>query len=343
MVVFNAKLINNQLTKAEDLERLCKICYGHPMLEGLPPNNAAYVMRILCTQEQARAIADLFVETFDPAETAAAAFEETPSTEDWSTGPWVVEVFFADEPDQDMMRDLVTVAAGEQAAQDATFGRIEERNWVASSLEGLVPVRAGRFLVHGAHDRSDVRSNDIGLEIEAALAFGTGHHGTTYGCLMMLDHILRQYHPRSILDVGTGTGVLALAAARYLHRSIWAGDIDPIAVEAATSNARLNHAHPWLKPVTARGLMHPHLRAGAPYDLIFANILAKPLRLLAPSIARASHRHTDLVLSGLLARDVPGVLSAYRAQGFSLAKRVDYEGWATLRLKKGGSDSRPLS
>lgn len=312
------------------------------MLEGLPPNNAAYVMRIVCAQEQARAIADLFVETFDPAETAAAAFEETPSTEDWSTGPWVVEVFFADKPDEEMMRELVTVAAGAQAAQDAVFGLIEERNWVASALEGLVPVEAGRFLVHGAHDRAHVKAHHIGLEIEAALAFGTGHHGTTFGCLMMLDEILKQKNPRAILDVGTGTGVLALAAARYLHRPIWAGDIDPIAVEAARANAQLNGAHPWVKPVTARGLEHPSLRAGAPYDLIFANILAKPLRMLAPSIARASHAHTDLVLSGLLHRDVAGVLSAYAAQGFSLVSRRNYEGWATLRLKQGGRDSRPL-
>jgi ribosomal protein L11 methyltransferase len=312
------------------------------MLEGLPPNNAAYVMRIVCDQEKARAVADLFVETFDPAETAAAAFEETPSSEDWSSGPWVVEVFFADQPDEEAMRELVTVAAGAQAAADATFGLIEERNWVASSLEGLVPVRVGRFLVHGAHDREHLRAHDIGLEIEAALAFGTGHHGTTYGCLVMLNHILRERRPRAILDVGTGTGVLALAAARFLHQRVWAGDIDPIAVEAATANGRLNHAHPWFKPVTARGLEHPLLRAGAPYDLIFANILAKPLRLLAPSIARASAPHADLILSGLLHRDVAGVLSAYRAHDFSLAKRLDFEGWATLRLRKGGSDSRPL-
>jgi ribosomal protein L11 methyltransferase len=312
------------------------------MLEGLPPNNAAYVMRVVCAQEAARAIADLFVETFDPAETAAAAFEQTPSTEDWSSGPWVVEVFFADCPDEEMMRELVSVAAGPQAAVDAVFDRIEEHNWVARSLEGLVPVRVGRFLIHGAHDRAHLNANDIGLEIEAALAFGTGHHGTTYGCLFMLNELLKHRRPQKILDVGTGTGVLALAAARFLHRKVWAGDIDPIAVDAARANARLNCAHPYVRPVTARGLEHPALRADGPYDVILANILAKPLRLLAPSIAKASHAHTTLIVSGLLSRDVAGVLSAYRAQGFSLAKRRDVDGWATLTLTKGGSDQRPL-
>lgn len=312
------------------------------MLEGMPPNNAAHVMRLRCDEAKARAIADLVIEMFDPAEAAAAAFEDQGSAPSWATNlPWTIEIFCADEPDQDFIRDLVTNVAGPDAARDLTFDRVAQRDWVASSLEGLQPVRAGRFLVYGSHDRGCARPNQIGLEIEAALAFGTGHHGTTRGCLLMLDSILARRRPRRVLDVGTGTGVLAIAAARALHRPVAAGDIDPTAVEAARANAVLNGAGPWVNPVVARGVAHPVLQAGAPYDLVFANILARPLRLMAPAVCRLVEDGGELVLSGLLPPDVPGVLTAYAAQGFALAARRDLEGWSTLLLHRGGSAPRP--
>ena len=313
------------------------------MLEGLPPNNAAFVMRLRCDEATAVAVADVIVEMFDPAETAASAFEEAQGdTRDWGALPWLVEVYFANEPDEDEIRDLVTMAANAETAKALEFGRISQKDWVASSLEGLAPVRAGRFLVHGSHDRDRVRENDIALEIEAALAFGTGHHGTTRGCLLMLDAILKQRRPQRILDVGTGTGVLALAAARALRQSVAAGDIDSIAVDAARSNARLNGATPWLRPVVARGVLHPDLQTRGPYDLIFANSLARPLRGLAPTICALATPDADIVLSGLLAPDVPGVLSSYAAQGFTLVRRYDLEGWASLRLRHGGAAPRPV-
>jgi len=313
------------------------------MLEGLPPNNAAFIMRLRCDEATAVAVADIIVESYDPAETAASAFEEEQGdTKTWAQLPWLVEVYFAAEPDQDSIRDLVTIVAGKDIAAALEFGTISQKDWVASSLEGLAPVRAGRFMVHGSHDRARVRPNDIALEIEAALAFGTGHHGTTRGCLLMLDAVLKERRPQRVLDVGTGTGVLALAAARYLHRPIASGDIDYIAVEAAASNARLNGATPWLRPVVARGVMHPDLQAGGPYDLIFANILARPLRNLAPSICALAADGADVVLSGLLAPDVAGVLSSYAAQGFTLMRRINLEGWACLRLRRGGAARRPL-
>ncbi|MDE2578402.1 MAG: 50S ribosomal protein L11 methyltransferase [Hyphomicrobiales bacterium] len=311
------------------------------MLEGLPPNGAAHVMRLDTDAETARRVADIIVETFDPAETAAAAFETEPSSERWETGRWSVEVFFGHAPDEAAIRDLVRVAAGEAAAQALIFSRVAEKDWVAASLEGLAPVRAGRFLVHGSHDRAAPRANDIGLEIEAALAFGTGHHGTTLGCLRALDLVGKRRRPSAILDVGTGTGVLAIAAARLWRMKVAAGDIDPVATEAARANARLNRAAPYVRPVTARGAMHPDLRDRGPYDLIFANILARPLRLMAPQIARAASFDAELVLSGLLARDVAGVLSAYAAQGFALQRRSDIDGWATLVLRRGGAAPRP--
>ena len=314
------------------------------MLEGLPPNNAAYVMRLRCDEATAVAVADIIVETDDPAETAASAFEEEQTaTRDWNALPWLVEIYFANEPDEASVRELVSAAAGPEAAKALEFGRISQKDWVASSLEGLAPVRAGRFLVHGSHDRARVRPNDIALEIEAALAFGTGHHGTTRGCLLMLDAVLKQRRPHRILDVGTGTGVLALAAARYLRQPVAAGDIDWIAVDAARSNARLNGATPWVRPVVARGVLHPDLQAGGPYDLIFANILARPLRSLAPSICALASAEADVILSGLLGPDVPGVLSSYAAQGFTLQKRINLEGWACLRLRRGGAAPRPFA
>lgn len=299
------------------------------------------MFRLVCDETSARAVADLVVEMFDPADAAAAAFELTPDTKDWASRDWVVEAYFGCEPDQDYVRELIASAAGAEAAAKTVFSTIEQRDWIASSLEGLAPVRAGRFLVYGSHDRGSAGPNDIALEIEAALAFGTGHHGTTRGCLVMLDAILKRRRPRHILDVGTGTGVLAIAAAKALHIPVACGDIDPISVEATRANAILNGAGPWIRPVVARGLQHPDLQAGKPYDLIFANILARPLRGLAPSIAKASATGADIVLSGLLGGDVAGVLSAYEAQGLSLTKRINIDGWATLHLRSGGTAARP--
>ena len=307
------------------------------MLEGLPPNNAAHMMQLVCAEPQARAIADLIVEMFDPANAAASAFEVEENTADWTSGAWIVEAYFGSPPDEDYVRSLVETVAGAAATAAVEFLRVAEKNWIAASLEGLTPVRAGRFLIHGSHDRGKAGPNDIALEIEAALAFGTGHHGTTRGCLLMLDWILKRRRPHRVLDVGTGTGVLALAAARALHRPIVAGDIDPISVEATRGNAALNGARPWVEAFTARGVMHPVLRNSGPYDLIFANILARPLRQMSPEIVRVATRDADIVLSGLLGRDVPGVLSAFAAQGFHLARRKDLEGWATLLMRIGGA------
>jgi ribosomal protein L11 methyltransferase len=300
------------------------------MLEGLPPNNAAYSLRVVCDEKRARAIVDLIVESFEPAEAAASAFE----SEEGPPGArgWIVEAYFGFEPDEESMRDLVASAASEEVARAVEFGRAVEADWVANSLSGLPPVRAGRFLIHGGHDRARVRPNDVAIEIEAALAFGTGHHGTTRGCLLLLERVLRRRRPRRILDVGCGTGVLAIAASKALGRRVAAGDIDPIAVATAAENARLNNVGGLVRPLLSRGVERLELRRGGPYDLVFANILARPLRLLAPSVAALTVPDGEAIVSGLLPTDVAGVLSAWRGQGFFLAERLDLQGWASLLL-----------
>ncbi len=306
------------------------------MLEGLPPNNAAHVMRLSCDEDMARRIADIIVETFDPAETAAAAFEEEPPVrKDWKAGLWVVEAYFGHAPDEAQIRALVACAAGPVAAAAVRFERVETCDWIAASLAGLTSVRAGRFILHGGHDRGAVRPNDIAIEIEAALAFGTGHHGSTRGCLLTLDRLAKRRSPQAILDVGTGSGVLAIAAARLFHRPVHAGDIDPVAVAAACANARLNGVAHLVRPVVARGLRHPSLQAGAPYDLVFANILARPLRQLATAIEPLLAPGGAVILSGLLACDVAGVVSTYRSQGLALVGHLDIDGWATLLMQRG--------
>jgi ribosomal protein L11 methyltransferase len=303
------------------------------MLEGLPPNNAAHMMRLVSDERRARAVADLIFESFEPAEAASTAFE---TDDPWPGGgrAWLMEAYFGSEPDEEAIRALIAAAADETTARGATFGMTEKRDWVANSLAGLKPVRAGRFLVHGRHDRSRVQANDVAIEIEAGLAFGTGHHGTTRGCLMHFDRLLRRRRPKRVLDVGCGAGVLAIAAAKVLRRKVWLGDVDPVAVAVANANARLNGIGAFCRAIVSRGVENAALREAAPYDLVFANILAKPLRLLAPSLAAVISADGEAIVSGLLLADVPGVLASWRAQGFHLAERIELEGWASLRLRR---------
>jgi ribosomal protein L11 methyltransferase len=304
------------------------------MLEGLHPNRPTHVMRLTTDERSAKAMTDLIGEVFDPAETAVAAFKNEDG------GEWLLEAYFARPPDEAALRDLVRPLVG-GAADRAFFTALDETDWVKASLECLKPVRAGRFLVHGAHDRGERRANDLGIEIEAALAFGTGHHGTTKGCLLALAEEFRRRRPRHVLDVGTGTGILAIAAAKALRRRIVAGDIDREAIRVAQDNARLNGVGGLIAFYAGPGVRHPSANRPGRFDLVTANILARPLMRLAPSLSRVLAPSGTMILSGLLVADVPGILAAYAAQGLRLKRRSAIEGWATLHMKKGGVGPRP--
>jgi ribosomal protein L11 methyltransferase len=209
-----------------------------------------------------------------------------------------------------------------------------EIDWVAHSLEGLAPVRVGRVVVHGGHDREVVRASDIGIEIEAAQAFGTGHHGTTAGCIAMLQKILKARNPHNMLDLGTGSAVLALAMAKLTGRKVLATDNDALAVQIAHQNAALNGCAHLVEFAVAEGFNAPAIRHHAPYDLIVANILARPLMSLAPDMAAACRPGADLVLSGILDRQSKQVVAAYVSNGFAFQQRTSLEGWVTLHFRR---------
>jgi len=299
----------------------------------VPTSDSTTVARLVCADKTgARRIADLLDEMliaeFSGEDVACAAFEA-------DDGIWQVALHFGVPPDREALRALVAGAAGDDAAGALTFETVEARDWVAESLAGLTPVRAERFVVHGAHDRGRLKGNDLNIEIEAALAFGTGHHGTTRGCLLALAALARRKRRFHVLDIGTGSGVLAIAAAKIFHTRVVATDIDRVAVQAARGNARLNRVGPLLTLVHAPGTRAPDIQRHTPYDLIFANILLGPLMRLAVPLSRLTAPHGRVVLSGLLPSHANAARSVYAAQGLTLERRRDLEGWTTLVLKRG--------
>ncbi|MCX7322180.1 MAG: 50S ribosomal protein L11 methyltransferase [Hyphomicrobiales bacterium] len=277
----------------------------------------------------AKRIVDLLTESFEEGEAAIAAFENP-------QGRWDVTVHFADPPDEASIRNLVALASDDTVAASIVFDTIEAKDWVKASLEGLVPVRAGRFIVHGSHDRDKVRDNQLGIEIEAALAFGTGHHGTTRGCLIYLDYVLRSKAPKRILDLGTGTGVLAIAAAKATKKHVLATDIDAMSVKVAHENMRLNGVGNLVETVCATGFSSPAIAKHAPFDLILANILANPLRAMATDMERHMARNGMIILSGLLPHQATSVIVAYRARGLVLLRQQIIEGWSSLLMQRAG-------
>jgi ribosomal protein L11 methyltransferase len=241
-------------------------------------------------------------------------------------GLWEVEAFFATAPDEDELLQRFGVPM--------RVIPIEDENWVARALEGLPPVRTGRFFIHGSHTVQAVPANAIGLNIEASYAFGTGHHGTTRGCLLAFEALARRRTFRNALDLGCGTGVLGMAFARLVHKPVVATDIDTLAADKSKENARLNQAAPFMRISAGNGFRAAFIAQGAPYDLIFANILAGPLMKLMPGIRKHLAPGGNAILSGLLDEQANAVLSMANAQGLRRLKRSALEGWVTLTLER---------
>lgn len=238
----------------------------------------------------------------------------------------VIEAYYDAEPDAAALSAILERAVTVEALPD--------QDWVKLSQEGLPPVRAGRFFVYGAHDKGRVPANAIPLAIEAGVAFGTGHHETTTGCLMALDWLKQTgASPRNALDLGCGTGVLALAANRLWRIPSLATDIDPRAVDVTRENLRLNGGQMQIRAVVAEGFTHPEIAARGPYDLIIANILSGPLTQLAPGVRAHLAPRGRALLSGLLRTQELLVLAFYQSLGFRLERRWRLGPWSALLLR----------
>jgi len=259
--------------------------------------------------------------------------EEIPVSWSEATDGWLVEATWPgrEEPVASDIRKVAR-AAGVRARAIA-IARLPETDWVARSLEGLPPVRVGRFVIHGEHDRDKVRANEIAIEIPAAQAFGTGHHGTTAACLAAIAALGSTRHFRRILDLGTGSGVLAIAMAKAWRSPVLATDIDPVADRIAAENTRRNGVASFVTTVTAPGFSHRLLR-GARFDLIVANILAGPLAAMAPGLARRLEPGGYALLSGMLPTQRRQVVAAYRNQDLAFKRAIIRDGWLTLVLQK---------
>lgn len=273
------------------------------------------------------------------ADTAATALSELfwPPAQavglfDNEDGTWRVEATFAGRPDAGALKDFLASHGADNVA--VAFEAVPEADWVSISQARLRPVRAGRFLVHGSHDMSRAGRSRWAIEIDAAQAFGTAHHGSTRGCLHAIDDLAKREVFKSVLDIGTGTGVLAIAAARVWPARVLASDIDPVAVAIARENIARNGVTRNVSVVTAASLGHPAIRTGSPRDLVIANILARPLSAMARGIARVLRPGGVVVLSGITGEQAGRVAAAYGAAGFARLRRYSLSEWVTLTLRR---------
>jgi ribosomal protein L11 methyltransferase len=341
---------------------------------------ATVVARLVADQATAMGLQDLLADHGGESVAISIAQE----SEDDPDGRWSLALHFRHQPDQGALRTLIASLTqpivGElrarELARELEFQTLAPTDWVRKGLEGLTPVKAGRFVVHGTHDRGRFPANRLAIEVDAGLAFGTGHHGSTRGCLLALDRIIKsgrvgwarssvpiyrrghgerttlptrkRYLPRAfahptarskrtvVLDIGTGTGILAIAAAKALRSPVVATDIDARAVSIARGNARSNGVALCIEVVLTAGIGIQRLHRRAPFNLVLANILLEPLTGFATRLARLVAPNGHVVLSGLLNAQARPAVASYRARGFAFAQRITLGGWTTLVVKRLG-------
>lgn len=287
-------------------------------------------VRITAPEIEAKRIYELLSRDFEDDGNPVTVFEASADGREWTA-----EILLFDMGEAEAA-ELVKDRLGADAfAAPVEAVELEDINWVEKSLEGLSPVQAGRFFIHGSHDRAKRPLAGISIEIEAALAFGTGHHGTTAGCLIEIDRLLTRRSYERMLDLGTGTGVLAIAMARLSRQPVLATDIDPVATLTARANAIHNLAGNLVRTATAAGVDSRIFAEAGPFDLVVANILARPLMRMAAGLSARMTSSATLVLSGLRVEDGPRILFAYGTQGFHLMRRQNRDGWLTLTLVRG--------
>lgn len=284
-----------------------------------------YKATLRTNASQAAQLADLLSELVDPP--PAVSTREADSE-------WIVEIYFEMPPEQETLNLLADALPHLDGLQNLRLELLADEDWVAKVQRGLHPIQAGRFFVHGSHDRAQRLGHPFAIEVDAGQAFGTAHHGTTRGCLQAIDLLAKSRRIDRALDLGTGSGVLAMAVAKVWNAAVTATDIDPIAIDVARENFQLNGVGRLIRTVVAKGLHHRLISAQAPYDLVIANILAGPLLGLATEIHGATKQQGWLILSGLLDHQAREIRGRYHAQGFDLVKLISLEGWATLLMQR---------
>lgn len=287
-------------------------------------------VRLTADRATAKRLATVLEEAFEW-EGYPVTREETPPY----SGHWTVDTIVFDS-DPHEAEAVVREALGADAPDEIAVALLDDAtNWVALSEEIRKPIPVGRFFVHGSHDRGRAPQNARAIEIDAELAFGTGHHATTRVCLAAIDRLLATRRYARPLDLGTGTGLLAIAIAKLQGIKVLATDVDPVAVTIARRNADFNGVGRFVETLVANGMAHRRISEREPYDLVVANILARPLMKLARPIALALAPKATVILSGLRISDAPRVLSAYRTQGLSLSWSITEDDWMALILEKG--------
>jgi ribosomal protein L11 methyltransferase len=274
-------------------------------------------------------VAEALEEALDPAPIAVGLFER-------GEGRFEVFAHYEAPPPREALLKLIAAICDGEGLGPLQIEAIPPADWVKLSQGQRGKVAAGRFLIHGSHDRGTVPRRVLAIEIDAGQAFGTAHHASTRGCLLALDDLLKRSRPREIIDLGTGTGVLAVAAAKTLRRRLIASDSDKIAVATARENARKNGVGPLVAALAASGFAHRRLRSKKA-DLLFANLLERALHELAPAFARHVLPGGIAILSGLMWSQVHAIEARLRAHGFILKKRIILDGWVTLVIVRRSS------